>query len=104
MSALQRLQVLPNVREACHHVRVCLPLDFFGVPQHLPNYYTENGRVDHKYLLNHILSEEVVQRLLQRQLFLEEGLLARIICGLVLLPALRVLFLMVLLVAVCAKG
>ena len=45
-----------------------------------------------------------MQRLLQRKLFLEEGLLARIICGLVLVPELRIMFAMVLHVSVCTKG
>ena len=104
LAALQRLKVVPNVREARHHVRVCLPLDVFGFPQHLPNYHTDNGQVDHEYLLDCILSKEAVQRLLQRKWFLEEGLLASIICGMVLLLALRMLFVMVLHVAVYVKG
>ena len=81
-----------------------LPLDVFGVSQYLPNDHTKNGCVDHEYFLNCLLSKEAVQRLLQRQMFLEEGLLASVIRGLVLLPALRMIFSMVLHVAVYVKG
>ena len=81
-----------------------LPLDVFGVSQYLPNDHTKNGCVDHEYFLNCLLSKEAVQRLLQRQMFLEEGLLASVIRGLVLLPALRILFAVVLHVVVCVKG
>ena len=45
-----------------------------------------------------------MQCLPERKLFLEEGLLASIICGLILLPELRMVFTMVLRVSVCAKG
>ena len=45
-----------------------------------------------------------MKSLLQRQLFLEEGLLSSIIRGLVLLPEPRMLLAMVLHVEVCAKG
>ena len=64
-----------------------LPLDISEVPQHLPNYHTENGRVDHEYIIDRLLVEESVQRILQRQLFLKEGLLASIVRGLVLPPS-----------------
>ena len=104
MAALQRLQVVPNVREARHNVRVCLPLNVFGVPHHLPNDHTENGSVTNEYLLDRLLAEEAMKSLLQRKLFIEEGLLASIIRGLVLLSELRMLFVMVLCVAVYAEG
>ena len=45
-----------------------------------------------------------MQSPLQRQLFLEEGLLSSIISGLLLLPEIRMMFAMVLHVEVCAKG
>ena len=57
LAALQRLRVLPNIREARNHVSVYLYLDVSGVPQHLPNDYTDNGRVYHEYLIDHIFSE-----------------------------------------------
>ena len=81
-----------------------LPLDVFEVPHHLPNDHTENGSVNQEYLLNRLLAEEAMQSLLQRKLFIEDGLLDSIIRGLVLLSELRMLFVMVLCVAVYAKG
>ena len=56
LTALQRVQFVPNVREARHNVRVRLPLDVFGVLQHLPNDYSDNGRVYHEYLLDRLLA------------------------------------------------
>ena len=71
LASLQRLRVFPYVREARHNIRVHIPLEVFGVPHYLPNDPTGDGNVDHEYLLDRLLSEEAVQRLLQRKLFLE---------------------------------
>ena len=104
MAALQRLRFFPNFRESRHHVRVNLLLGVIGFSQHLHNDHTDNGRVDREYLIRRLLAKESVQRLLQSQMFLEEILLDSIIYVLVLLPALQMLFAMVLSVAVWQKG
>ena len=71
MVALQILQFILTVNEPHHHVRVCLTFDIFSIPQHLPNYYSENWRVDEEFLVELLHSKEPVQRLIHRNVYLK---------------------------------
>ena len=63
---LQLLRVIRASNEAHHHSNVCLTLDIFGTPRHLPNDYIENGRVDEEFLVDLLRAKEPVHRLFHR--------------------------------------